>query len=378
VRILVIGAGIGGLAFANAAAQRGATLRIVERASRIVPLGAGIVLHPNGIRALDALEAGVAARNAGALIRDQVTHQPGARMRVAWRDVWGPDLPFTYGIERTKLAEILLDALPSGVELLLGLAAESARESPSGALVRFSDGSEETADLVVAADGVQSAICRALGLAGPRPLGMWYWRFPTAWRPHPLDEWHVFPAMGPNGVVAEYGFIPIGGDRAHTFLQVASDESPGGATIESATEWLEQWAGVHSTDLARAWAERTGPLHYGPAWEIAEHRWCTGHFALLGDCAHALAPTLSEGGSLSIEDGIVLAEELSIGGDIVGSLSRYAARRAPRLRWARRMATMQVRSFRSRNLRPTTLQHPIDADVAEFLRQVYGPLRTAP
>ncbi len=90
----------------------------------------------------------------------------------------GKDLPATLGMQRPQLQQILIDAVrASGADVRLGTAAEALEQDADGVSVRFSDGSEGRYDLVIGADGLNSATRAAIGITDePEPTGMAIWR----------------------------------------------------------------------------------------------------------------------------------------------------------------------------------------------------------
>ncbi len=123
-------------------------------------------------------------------------------------------------------------------------------------------------------------------------------------------------------------------------------EAQGGAR-----ESLHAWFGDFGGPAKEAMAAVGDDLHHGPAREIERDEWRAGRAVLLGDAAHACSPTLAQGGSLAIEDAVVLAELLERAGlaspgadpaSIDRALDAFVARREPRARWVRERTHHQI------------------------------------
>ncbi len=352
-RCLIVGGGIGGFALVAAIDSNDIAVDMVEKSRRFAPVGVGIVLHPNGIAALDRLgiDRDVVAR--GTILDALEIIRDGSTMRLPFRRIWEGSEHRSIGIHRADLHDVLFAAARKRrPELTVRMGTTVRAVEPSGdhLAVTFDDGSEGMYDLVIGADGVDSTIrhLRFKGF-GSEELGLHYCRFPATVET-PETVWRTWE-QGPNS----FGFIPIGGNLVHCFVQ-STRPFPG-----DVDEIVSMYA-----PIAAAYRRRTGPAHVGSAKRIWPHPWRDGRCVLLGDSSHALSPTFSEGGALAMEDAVVLGHVLS-SFDLDEGLRHYVALRAPRCAWAARMANAQARNTQSRA--------PVDSAVAtEFLRQMYRPL----
>lgn len=355
-RVLIVGAGIGGLALAAALRDSGHRVDVAEQSRAIEPIGAGIVLHPNGLAALDALGLSQTVIGLGQEIETLAISRGGATISIHLADVW-PEARFpTVALRRADLQRVLAArAFDGSLAMRLRLGRRLATVSTDGRVL-FADGDEDAYDLVVGADGVHSTVRARLFPENPAlELDVRYFRFCATG--HPDDA--TWRTRSGDGVSS--GVIPLGSGRVHCFVQRVS---PDGAPVSPADL---------DPEMAAAYALREGAAHEGPAWIMPVQRWRSGNCALLGDAAHALSPTFTEGGSLAIEDAVVLARCLEQDAIVTEALACYESLRAPRLAWAGRMSASQLLG-----LRRARTERPLDATLAaEYLRQMYRPLLRA-
>ncbi|MGA8465992.1 MAG: FAD-dependent monooxygenase, partial [Trebonia sp.] len=169
-RAVIIGAGIGGLAAAAGLHAAGWDVTGYERAASLEPVGAGLALAPNGLRALDVFGAGDAVR-AHAIGQEIGIRRPDGRwlLRSSTErmvtDRFGDPVIL---LPRSRLIEALASRVPAGV---LALSTEVTSAGQDGHVATAAGPLD--ADLVVAADGLSSATRAALfpGHPGPRYAG---------------------------------------------------------------------------------------------------------------------------------------------------------------------------------------------------------------
>jgi 2-polyprenyl-6-methoxyphenol hydroxylase-like FAD-dependent oxidoreductase len=233
----------------------------------------------------------------------------------------------------------------------------------------FGDGTSQRYDLIIGSDGVHSAIRRSL-LPGSEAVStnLLYFRFPA----HntiglPSDTWRTVERPG-----ASYGFIPLAHNKVHCFVQLRTIENLAYRGMEE--EFFKREFCPWDVALAQTLDARCGPLHAGFAYMVSPFSWGTGGCVLLGDAAHAISPTLSEGGSLAMEDAVVLALALRHTNSIPEAIDTYRSVRQKRVIWSHRMALAQVNSMRRQRTENQT-----DSVIAtRYLQQMYEPLRANP
>ena len=330
-KIIVIGGGIGGLTVALALAQRGADVTVLEQATEIADMGAGLQISPNGFVVLEALG-----------LRDVVTEQALAAKAVVLRDyrqatkVAQLTLAAHKGarnyffIHRADLVACLLAAAKqAGVRIALQQKVKEVYPSVIPRVV-LSNGAAVSADLVIGADGLHSCLRPVLnGARTPRFTGQVAWRALVPDQHHTTSDVQLY--MGPGRHVVTY---PL---RKERLLNVVA--------VQERTSWAaEGWQ--HRDDpenLARAFADFDPSLRRLLAkvddvhlWGLFRHPvarvWHRDHTVLLGDAAHPTLPFLAQGANMAIEDAWVLATSLAEMATTSAALAQYQSRRDRRVR----------------------------------------------
>ena len=157
LRVVIVGGGIGGAAAANALLQRGIDVRVYEQASALTEVGAGVALQPNGIRVLRRLGFGAEIARYGARWVDpQFYRADGTFIAPMWPPDKASEIEF-YGMHRADLLGMLVDRLPAGI-IKTGHRCVGFEQDDEQATVIFANGERATADVVVGADGIHSAL----------------------------------------------------------------------------------------------------------------------------------------------------------------------------------------------------------------------------
>jgi 2-polyprenyl-6-methoxyphenol hydroxylase-like FAD-dependent oxidoreductase len=317
MRVVVVGAGLGGLASAIASARRGWEVTVLERRPEPAEAGAGIAMWPNALRALDALGLGEQVRAAGTVeIGGGIRTASGRRLsRLAAADLRRRQGDGVVVLPRPELHALLRDAAPAVTAGARVVRVEPG-DATAPAVVHDDAGRAHQAELVVAADGLRSTVRSALWPSvTPRATGTTAFRLTAA---HDLAEGGE--SWGRGDLV---GLAPLPGGRTYLWAVVPTAEVP----ADDALGWLRRrLAGWHAPipEVLRA---VEGPVLAHPLEELRPPRtWHRGRIALLGDAAHAMTPNLGQGAAQAFLDAVALAEEAT---DDPSSLAVYEVRRRP-------------------------------------------------
>ncbi|MFC5747594.1 FAD-dependent monooxygenase [Actinomadura rugatobispora] len=333
LRVAIVGGGIGGLAAANALVRRGIEVTVFEQAPALGEVGAGVLITPNSVRQLARMGLGEAVAELGGRV--------GAGSRYCRTDgsTVGPirtadseGAHGVYGMHRADLLGALAGALPAGV-VRTGHRCVGFEQDAGSARLAFADGARAEADVVVAADGIHSALQRYVaepaepvysghvayrGLIASDALPSWPRDAHLVWMGEG-KHFMVYPVRG-GGLLNYVGFLP------------------------SADAAEETWSGVGDPDALRAaftgWDPLVGELLSRVEttywWGLYDReplpKWTNGRLTLLGDAAHPMLPHLGQGANQSIEDGVALAVMLDGGSpeDAPRALRSYEEFRRPR------------------------------------------------
>jgi salicylate hydroxylase len=358
-RILVIGAGIGGLAAACALRERGFEVCIYERSGELGEVGAGLQLGPNAVKVLRALGIEEGLRPLAFEPTNIVSVEfddAHLRFRKPLKAVAAAQFGAPYlTAHRADVHAMLLAKLPANS---INLRAECTGTSSSddAAVAVFADGRTVEADIVVGADGINSAVRESLfGVQAARYTQQMAWRcivpidcVPTEIGPHKSvkigrDEYVGW--IGPDGHVICY---PIRGGSLYNIFagHVSEDWVEESWSVPSSVD--ELLAGYHGWN--EALLDMLGHVEHCYKWGIRDRdplpRWTSGRVALLGDAAHPMMPTLAQGAAITLEDAYALARNLARHDDPKEGLEAYEAERLPRASKVQTQAREQFRNNR--------------------------------
>jgi salicylate hydroxylase len=348
--VIVVGAGIGGLAAALALVAKQFRVVVLEQAPRLEETGAGIQLSPNATRILLAL--GVRK-----LLQPSVVAPDGVRVRKARSGEEIVHMPLGEFAElryeapywvahRADLQAALVQTAQShpDIEIKLDARVENFALHAHGVTVGGRHGEdtfEESGVALVGADGLWSTIRARLGDdAPPRFQRRTAWRalVPAEQVPLEFRQTLVQLWLGWKTHLVHY---PVKAGSLINIVAIVSDtwEKPGWSEAGSREEILARF-------LPGAWAEPARALLGEPEhwlkWALYDRpplrRWGDGPVTLLGDAAHPVLPFLAQGAALAIEDAAVLAECMADSGDPAIAMRRYEGWRRPRTTKAQRAA----------------------------------------
>jgi 2-polyprenyl-6-methoxyphenol hydroxylase-like FAD-dependent oxidoreductase len=330
-RVLVVGAGVGGLSAALAFIQRGAAVTLIERRTDFDIPGVGLGQPANALRVYDAL--GVLEEIlAHGYVYDHMTIYDAQRRLIARHKFLLGDerIPAVCALPRSELHRILLNAAKrSGATIRLGLQVAVLDESDREMTAAFTDGTSETFDLVAGFDGIRSATREHIWgtMFTPRFCGIGAWRI-QANRPDDVTGMEFLQGIG-----GKAGAMPITKERMYLFNirpETAEAVFPRQKMADMWKDRLSQF-GDYVATISAGLSEASDIVYSPLEMLFVPWPWHRGRIAIGGDAAHVVAPHLTQGAAMAAEDALVLADEtMRQDGSVEQRLMRYAQRRYPR------------------------------------------------
>ncbi|ESR41110.1 FAD binding 3 domain-containing protein [Citrus sinensis] len=318
--VVIIGAGIAGLATALALKRLGIKPLVLEKSDGLRGTGAAINFAPNAWLALDAL--GVSHKLAS--IYDPVKRlfvtnlRTGATQEtsLAGKSENGSGVRY---IHRKKLLETLADELPDDtIHFSSKIAAinSETHDALSPVIIHLADGTIVKARVLIGCDGIHSTVARWLGLSEPlnagRSAGLGLAVFPEG---HGLNkEVRLFVDAGMRA-----GYVPLNDNEIYWFLVCncsAEGESKARNPELIQKEVLEKYAKVlppFYSDIVRRSDASTlhwAPLMFRHPWNVFFGNLSKGNVTVVGDAMHPMTPDLGQGGCQALEDAVVLGRHI--------------------------------------------------------------------
>lgn len=307
-QIAVVGAGPAGLVAAIAAHKLGFNVKVFEQAADFAKVGGGIMIHSNGQRVLSALgvlesfrpQMVAVTRGIIAGERDKILTEidfteidvPHNRVAVVWR---------------YQLQEHLLKAAQNaGIKVHFNHHLSDLDLSNGQAVLKFENGAEETADIIVGADGVNSRTREQSGIESEKISINEGW-IRGASEVHPSNQ--AFREIwGDDG--RRFGIAPLSENKTYFYARVSRGEWE---TIREKRldEWIESWRdfGTDAIEILRGvrdWQK----INYSELYEIHAPNWAKPPVFLVGDAAHAMTPNVGQGANSAMVDALILMRML--------------------------------------------------------------------
>lgn len=383
-RVLIIGAGLGGLTTAVALLRRGFTVQVYEQAPALTETGAGLTLATTAMRVFDDLElwpqmAAISTRGVSVAF---VHYQTGELLHGEFDPEWSrhPETPEQSAhVHRAAAHAVLVDAVramdPDAIVLNQRLA--RVEQDDNGVSAVFESGATAAGDLLIGADGVQSAVYRSV-FARDNPAtftGVMAIRclMPRDERTAP----YLTAGRAVNFVGHGRGFHRYGIDDGRVVNCVALARTDawteeGWTHRCSREEFMALYQDFHPDVRGLiANAPEASTFKWALRSRAPLQTWTRGRVAVLGDAAHPMLPYLGQGATAAIEDALVLARALDAHDDHALAFAAYEADRLPRATEQMRLSEKQGEALnrgpdRYKNDRPDqTVLSAYDARRAE-------------
>jgi 2-polyprenyl-6-methoxyphenol hydroxylase-like FAD-dependent oxidoreductase len=331
MKILVVGAGIGGLGAAISLRQRGFAVDVVEIKPELSVYGVGINQPANSLRALRSMGVLDQIVAAGCQYDHTDFFAADGELIVHVPSIMGGDVPANTALSRLNLHKILIgEAERHDVKISYGTTIERFTDTGQAVDVRFTDGRQEHYDLVAAFDGIKSSTRRTV--FGPEHdavySGFGVFRV-TLPRPDYVDGVRVYQALG-----VKAGYIPLSAGTMYMFVVTPDPQGVSHRPEDFVSILRDRLAPFGALPGEVRDALKPGDdIVYSPISDVLlPLPWFSGRVGILGDAAHACAPHLTQGAGMALEDGMVLADCLDTGGSLDDRLRAFEQRRFPRAR----------------------------------------------
>lgn len=331
MKIGIIGAGIGGLTAGLALQKQGHEVWIYEHATAVKPVGAGIILAANAFKALDHL--GVANQIkavghplgfAGSVLtkdgRAIVEMEPTWETRANWAE--------SHSFHRAELHQAFANLLKED-SLKLGKNCLRIAQTQTQVTAFFADGTEDTFDLLIGADGIHSKIRQQVFPESTlRYAGYTCWRAVAHIQPEHFDRSRFTETWG---LGRRIGVVPLSKDRIYWFACLNAPQNDANMRAYTIQDVQALFQGFHFPIPQMLDLTLSKELIWNDILDLKPlPKFTSGRVVLLGDAAHATTPNLGQGACQAIEDGVVLANVLAKSVSVDLALQAYNAKRVPR------------------------------------------------
>ena len=365
MKVLIAGAGIGGLTAALCLQQAGHEVQIFEQAAEFSEVGAGLQCGANALRVMDhlGLPAKLEAVAVDPLRADFRDHKTGKTLYSmafgeAYRHQHGsPYLHIHRADLHTALANALIERAPAAIEL--NARVTDYEESDNKVRVILADQRTFKGDCLVACDGVRSAIRSQLFFddskpeaAAPQYTGCAAWRgvLPADRLPENFMEKIVSNFIGPDKHMVIYYLRK---QQLVNFVGIVENNQWTNSSWIAKAPWEElqaDFAGWHPTVQAVIDAVDRDQCY---RWALCRHQpftnWSSGRVTLLGDAAHSTLPYMASGAAMAIEDARILQRALDQAPDVAAALQLYQRNRFERTAKIQSMSTQAGKLYHINN-----------------------------
>ncbi|KAL6348926.1 hypothetical protein AAG906_033582 [Vitis piasezkii] len=338
--IIIVGAGIAGLATAVSLHRLGVGSLVLEQAESLRTGGTSLTLFKNGWGVLDAMGVGNDLRSQFLEIQGMVVKSEDGRELRSFRFKDEDESQEVRAVERRILLETLANQLPTDSIHFSSKLAKIERIETGETLLELEDGTRLSGKIVIGCDGIRSPVAKWMGFSEPRYVGHCAFRglgfFPER-MPYEPKVNYIY------GRGLRAGYVPVSPTKVYWFICFNSP-SPGPKITDpsvlkkQARELVRNWPSelLNIIDLTPDDTIIRTPLVDRWLWPAISPPASSGGVVLVGDAWHPMTPNLGQGACCALEDAVVLAKKLSdalrLGPESVeGALRLYGSERWPRI-----------------------------------------------
>jgi 2-polyprenyl-6-methoxyphenol hydroxylase-like FAD-dependent oxidoreductase len=304
----IVGGGIGGLTLGIALQRKGFNVTIYESAPSVKPLGAGLTLAGNAVKALVQIGIAEPILKAGKIMEAMVIKdQKGNILTQTNAEHLSKKFGVinSFSIHRADLQNILINQLQPGT-LQLGKHILDFNQTSSGVMLYLDDGSSISSDYLIACDGIHSPIRKKL-LPQSRTRYSGY----TAWRavineiPENVNLNETTETWGQG---SRFGIVPLTDNRLYWFATVNAKQNDDTLRSFKIPDLLSYFGNYHApvSDILKK--TKNEQLIWGDIIDLKPiKKFAFGKVVLAGDAAHATTPNMGQGACMAIEDAAVLS-----------------------------------------------------------------------
>lgn len=354
-KVIILGGGTAGLCLAISLRYFGIEVKVYEKRPQPGDAGAGIIIAPNALQALEPFGITDQIIHAG-YGRDGIqtlTHKGKKIIKMSVQD----GSYKLYSIHRGDLNNLLYEALPpSTVEY--GKECVGINQDEHGVRIQFRDGSDATGDILVAADGIHSIVRKQLSNKNSyRFAGYTCWRgIVSSDSCIGLSE-EFIETWGPQG---RFGIIPLPNSQVYWYAMVNALENDDRFRSYTVTDLANHFEKYHDP-IPSLLKSSHKMIHRDIVDIIPMDRFYSNRTLFIGDAAHAFTPNLGQGACQAIEDAVVAAECISRHTDYRQAFAEFDSRRRTKIE------TISKRSWMFGKI--TQLEHPMAIAVRNLLLQ---------
>lgn len=307
-RIAIIGGGIGGLTLAIALQRKGFSVNVYEGAPKIQPLGAGLVLAANAMKAFMDIGIGDAVLKAGSVLKLlRIKDEKGRVLTETDSEALSRKFGVinNFAIHRADLHRVLVDALQPGTLHINKRCIDLVPQGPATSL-KFADETSILADHVIAADGIHSVVRKKL-LPDVRTRYAGY----TCWRgvaDNLPDVAGADETVETWGAGRRFGTVPLSNGRVYWFACLNAKENDPRMRAFSNEDLLRHFRHFHKPIPEIIRATPPEAIIWNDIIDLSPlKKFAFGNILLMGDAAHATTPNMGQGACMAVEDAAVLA-----------------------------------------------------------------------